>query len=153
MRNAVVGGLAALVVSACAGGSMQVDTAADEAAIRDLIRQTEVANNAADSLGWVALFDDDFVYMPPGAPEVTTDADLRAMAATGFGGYRADIRIEPVEITIVGDWAFARSNVSGSVTPRVGGDQIPVDVKQIVLYRRQADGSWKIARLIGNNNS
>jgi ketosteroid isomerase-like protein len=145
--------IVALMTGACSDGSLQIDTAADEAAIRDLISQTEGFNNSADSLGWVSLFEDGAVYMPAGTPAVNTESGLRDMAATGFGSYQADIRIEPVEIVILGEWAFARSNVSGTVTPRAGGDAIPVDVKQLVLYRRQADGSWKIARFISNGNS
>ena len=91
--------------------------------------------------------------MAPGLPEVNTVARLREMAFTGFRGYAAAIAISPVEVVVLGDWAFARSRVSGSVTPRSGGDAIPVDLKELVLYRRQPDGGWKIARFISNPNS
>jgi len=129
------------------------DTRADEAAIRELISQTAATNNAADTLGWVELFEDSAVYMAPGMLEVTGRGDLMDVAAAGFGPYAAAVEIRPVEIEILGDWAFARSHVSGSVTPRTGGDPIAVDVKQLVLYHRQPDGTWKIARLIMNSNS
>ena len=125
---------------------------ADEAAIRDLIARTEAANNAADTLGWVALFEEGAVYMPPRAPAVTTREGLEETAAAGFGPWAADVRISPVEIVIQGDWAFARSDVSGTVTSREDGETSPVDVKQIAIYHRQPDGSWKIARLITNSN-
>ncbi len=129
------------------------DTSADEAAIRELISQTVATNNAADTLGWVGLFEDSAVYMAPGMPEVTGRGNLVDVAAAGFGPYAAAVEITPLEIEILGDWAFARSHVSGSVTPRAGGDPIAVDVKQLVLYHRQPDGTWKIARLIMNSNS
>lgn len=127
--------------------------AADEAAIRDLIERTEAANNAADTLGWVALFEESAVYMPPGAPAVTTREGLEETAAAGFGLWAADVRISPAEIVVDGAWAFARSDVSGTVTSREDGETFPVDVKQIAIYHRQPDGSWKIARLITNSNS
>lgn len=129
------------------------DPSADEAAIRELIRQTAATNNAADTLGWVELFEDTAVYMAPGMPEVTGRDGLVDIAAAGFGQYAAAVEIAPVEIEILGDWAFARSRVSGNVTPRAGGDPIDVDVKQLVLYHRQPDGTWRIARLIINSNS
>lgn len=129
------------------------DVAADHAAIRELIRQTAAANNASDTLGWVNLFEDGAVYMPPGHPEVTTRAGLREMAEAGFGPYAADVVITPAEVIVSGDWAFARSQVTGTVTSRVDGEVIPVDVKQLVVYRRQPDNSWKIARLMNNPNS
>lgn len=149
----VIAAIVALASGACTGTSVQTDSAADEAAIRDLIQQTAAFNNQADSLGWVSLFDDEAVYMAPDMPAVTTEAGLRSVASSGFGDYQADVSIEPAEIVILGDWAFARSVVTGTVTARAGGDVIPVDVKQLVLYRRQADGSWKIARLMINSNS
>lgn len=137
----------------CSAPARAPDTAADEAVIRDLIRQTAAVNNASDSLGWVALFEDGAVYMPPGHPEVTTRAGLREMAAAGFGPYAANVAITPSEIVISGDWAFARSQVTGTVTSRADGEVIEVDVKQLVVYHRQPDGTWKIARLINNSNS
>jgi uncharacterized protein (TIGR02246 family) len=149
----MIAAIATLACGACTGASVQTDSAADEAAIRDLIRQTAAFNNQADSLGWVSLFDDEAVYMAPDMPAVTTEAGLRNVASAGFGDYQADVSIEPVEIVILGDWAFARSLVTGTVVPRAGGQVIPVDMKQLVLYRRQADGSWKIARLMINSNS
>jgi uncharacterized protein (TIGR02246 family) len=152
MKQTIVA-IVALASGACTGTSVQTDSAADEAAIRDLIQQTAAFNNQADSLGWVSLFDDEAVYMAPDMPAVTTEAGLRSAASSGFGDYQADVSIEPREIVILGDWAFARSTVTGTVTARADGEVIPVDVKQLVLYRRQADGSWKIARLMINSNS
>ncbi len=129
------------------------DDSADQAAIRELIRRTADANNAADTLGWVGLFEESAVYMPPGMAEVTGREALVEVAAAGFGPYAATVEITPDEIVVLGDWAFARSHVTGSVTPRAGGDPLPVDVKQLVVYHRQSDGTWKIARLILNSNS
>lgn len=143
--------LAALI--GCVRTGYESDTASDEAAIRELIARTAVANNAADTLGWVGLFEEGAVYMPPGAPEISSREGLKEAAAAGFGSYAADVQIAPAEIVISGDWAFARSRVTGSVTPRAGGELIRVDIKQLVIYHRQPDGSWKIARLINNRNS
>jgi len=145
--------IVALAFGACTGTSTQTDRAAGEAATRDLIQQTAALNNQADSLGWVSLFDDEAVYMAPDMPAVTTKAGLRSVASAGFGGYRADVSIEPAEIVMLDDWAFARSVVTGTVTSRADGEVIPVDVKQLVLYRWQEDGRWKIARLMINSNS
>ena len=142
-----------ILVAACADAAVEADTTADDAAVRALIRQTARYNNEADTLGWVGLFEDGAVYMPPGTPEVATEAGLLEMAAAGFGGYETSIDIEPLEVVILGDWAFARSQVRGTATPRAGGDTSEVDVKQLVLYRRQPDGTWRIARMINNSNT
>lgn len=146
--------LVVLLVAACAVEETPSveDPAADEAALRALIDRTAALNNAADTTGWVALFEEGAVYMPPGSPAVTTRAGLEEAAAAGFGSYATEIRIVPDEIVVAGDWAFARSRVTGTATPRAGGEAVSVDVKQLVIYHRQADGAWKIARLITNSN-
>ena len=142
----------ATTLLACQGRVPGPDVVADSTAIRALIDRTTVANNAGDIDGWVGLFEEGAVYMPPGSPEVTTAGGLREAAAAGFTRFHADIRITPVELVVLGDWAFSRSQVTGSVTPKAGGDHILIDIKQLVLYHRQRDGSWRIARLINNSN-
>ena len=144
-------GVMTLYLAACSPPPVETDSSADEARIRAMIQHTADLNNAADTLGWVALFEEGAVYMPPGSA-IDTEDGLRAAAALGFGGYQAAITIEPVEIVVLGEWAFVRSLVTGTVTPRSGGDAIPVDVKQLVIYHKQPDGTWKIARFMSNRN-
>lgn len=139
----------ALAVS-CTAAHAQ-DAADARAEIRALIEQTEAANNAGDVEGWVALFAEDAVYLGAGAPAVTTREGLVDVAKAGFRN-RAAIDIVPVEIEVAGDWAFARSEVGGTVEVHDTGEVVPVDVKQIAIYRRGADGTWRIARLISNGN-
>lgn len=125
----------------------------DEKAIRALIERTEQLNNDGDVEGWVALFAPGAVYMPPGSPEVHTVDGLREAATAGFTHWRSHLQIDPKEIVVSGDWAFARSHVHGHVEPREGeGERHEINLKQLVVYERQPDGSWKIARLIGNRN-
>lgn len=136
-----------------APGPAVADVDADRAAIRDLIRRTAAANNDGDVEAWVGGFAPDAVYMPPGSPAVTDRAGIREMAETGFSGATVDITMTPDEIEVHGDWAFARIRVEGTGTTTPGGDPFTVDVKEIVLFERQPDGAWKIARLISNRNS
>lgn len=124
--------------------------AEDVRAIEALIAAVEAANNAGDVDAWVALFTHDAVYMPPGTPAVTTREGLVDVARAGFV-HDAEVAIEPLEIHVLGDWAFARTGVAGTVTLDGSGDVVSIDVKQIVLYRREK-GAWRIARMITNSN-
>jgi uncharacterized protein (TIGR02246 family) len=146
------GAVLATTLLACAQSVPRVDHAADSTVIRGLIDRATAANNAGDIEGWVALFEENAIYMPPGSPEVTAIDGLRKAAAAGFTRFNADIRIIPAELVVLGDWAFSRSQVTGSVTPKAGGDPIPINIKQLTLYHRQADSTWRIARLINNSN-
>ena len=144
--------LAICAVIACTGAVPEVDTSADEAAIRALLERATVVNNAGDAAGWADLFAPGAVFMPANAPEITTRIGLEESAVQSFSTYDFDVVISPVEIVILGDWAFSRTTVKGTVSPKEGGEPVVVDVKEIAVYQRQSDGSWKVARLIGNSN-
>jgi uncharacterized protein (TIGR02246 family) len=152
MKRCSTAVLAVCAVIACTGTVPEADTSADEAAIRALLEHATEVNNANDAAGWADLFAPGAVFMPANAPEVTTRAGLETSAATRFSSYDADLVISPVEIVVLGDWAFSRTTVKGTVSPKGGGEPVVLDVKEIAVYQRQLDGSWKVARLIGNSN-
>ena len=123
----------------------------DAAAIAALLENLESANNAGDVDRWVRAFADDAVYMAPGIPEVTSREELTEVARAGFRN-ETSIDIDPIEIRVCDDWAFARTRVTGTVTLHDSGRTIPVDVKEIVIFVRNDDGAWRVARLINNRN-
>jgi uncharacterized protein (TIGR02246 family) len=127
--------------------------AADSTAIAAVIARLEAANNAGDVEAWVGLFDDGAVYMPPGSPAVATRESLRQIVVAGFGQARANVTLTPVEITVSGDWAFARIAVGGDVTLVADGRNLRIDMKEIAIFHRRADGGWRVARLINNRNT
>lgn len=137
-------------LAAC--GEEPPDTATDVAAIRAFIDHATDVNNAADIMGWVDLFAEDLVYMPDGQPSVTTRDALEAAAVSHFNRYRPNIEITADEIQILGEWAFARTAVTGTLTPHYNRNPVPVDRKELAIFRRQPDGQWKLARLIGNSS-
>jgi len=142
--------LVLLVGVACGGKAPAPD--ADTLAVRALLDRAADVSNAGDIAGWVELFADDAVYMPDNGPPITTRDGLERVAVMAFSRYRNNIRIEPDEIVLLGDWAFARTHVTGSAVPKGEGNPVVVDQNEVVLFRRQTDGSWGIARLIVNNS-
>lgn len=124
----------------------------DEEAIRELLSRTARANNEGDVEGWLAAFAPDAVYMPSGMPAVTDREELREVATSGFGSWDADIEIVPVDVTVSGEWAFARARVTGHVTSRSSGETIQIDNKELLVFRRYAEGGWRIYRMMINSN-
>jgi len=140
-----------VLLPGCRPRDARTDSGEDETAIRTLISKTEDMNNSGDANGWASLFAPDAVYMPPGLKAITSHQELVQIAETAFRSNSITISIEPQEIVILGDWAFVRSRVTGTVAPRSGGDSSIIDMKQLVIYRRTDDG-WRIARLANNSN-
>lgn len=58
--------------------------------------------------------------------------------------------VTPDEIVVAGDWAWARGTIASDVV--VKGSDVHHEVKYVNIYKRQADGSWKIYRAIYNSN-
>lgn len=151
MMRQVLGLVAVGLVLTSAAQAQGAGARDDTRPIRELIASVEAANNAGDVEQWVGLFASDFVYMAPNAPAVTSRDSLAEVARTGFR-HQAAVRIQPLEIRVIGDWAYARNAVSGTVTLAGSGQVVTVDVKQLAVYARERDGQWRIARLMSNSN-
>ena len=124
----------------------------DVTAIRALIDRAQDANNAGDIEGWVALFEEGAIYMPPSMDPVMTRQGLEDAAISGFSRYRSNIRIAVDEVEVWGDWAYARTTITGTATPYGDGNPIQIDMKALQILRRQPDGGWKVSRYINNRN-
>lgn len=143
-----------LVVTAAAAACRQpaADTQADVAAIQAAIQEAAAAHGAGDAARWAGGFTGDGVLLPEGAPTVTGRDSLAAWIGALYNANQVTMTIEPLEIEVAGDWAFSRDRFSGTLTPKAGGAAVPMVGKEIVIWRRQADASWKAARVIFNSN-
>jgi uncharacterized protein (TIGR02246 family) len=98
-----------------------------------------------DADGWIALWDDDPVQMPPGVPtRHGKQAILEAMKASLRKGSYEAFEIDLEESAADGDIGFARGNGRYTFTPAAGGQKSHVDAKYLTIFKRQADGSWKV---------
>jgi ketosteroid isomerase-like protein len=62
------------------------------------------------------------------------------------------VSIEADETIVSGDWAFTRGVFGATFQSKAGGPAVPQANKYILIWRRQADGSWRIARDIWNGS-
>lgn len=128
------------------------DTAADEEAIRAIMKEATAAHRAGDAQRWAALFASDAVVMPANQASLEGQEAVARMGQEMFQTFTSTAQVEPVELEVAGDWAFARTKLTGTLAPKAGGTPVQLDGKEIAIFRRQADGTWKVARLIGNSN-
>ena len=66
-----------------------------------------------------------------------------------FETFRIDQRVLDPEIKIRGNWALEIAKVESTLTPIRGGDVIRAITTTLVALRKQLDGTWKVARVIG----
>ncbi len=109
--------------------------------------------NAGDADTWIKLWDDKGVQMPPGAPANVGKATILQGIRGAFEAYDyRDFVINNEEVEVLGDFGFARGTYSTLLVPKAGGEHIPIDGKYLTIFKKQADGTWKIYRDAFNSN-
>jgi uncharacterized protein (TIGR02246 family) len=130
-----------------------VDTAAEERAI-NAVREREIGalrTGAVDSL--LAVMATDAVVMPPNEPIVTGPEAIRTWHQNFATQFSVDGRYVNSQVSVLGDWAIERYDGVMRFTPKAGGPPTEHELKGVHIYRRQSDGSWRIAQDIWNANA
>lgn len=140
--------------SSAGGGSTPANPAADRAAIDKL--RTEFAQNfsAGDIKRIVATYTEDGVLMQGGQPALVGRAAIQEFASAQFELATIELTLTSAEVVFIGDiWAFDRGTYKSVVRFRSGGDDKADEGNYLVLWNRQPDGSWKIARDIDSSST
>lgn len=139
--------LAALLLSmlvACSSRSSDT-RAADEAAIRKTDSATLKAAQVKDVATIAANYADDAVWLPPNAPMVTGREAIRAgwSQLMAIPAFNIDWQITKIDVSRSGDVAYT---VYAYKMALQGPNGTPVSDhgKDLVVWKKQADGSWKM---------
>jgi ketosteroid isomerase-like protein len=151
MRPAVLASLTGAMTLLVACGPQEAGfTNADAAQIRaDVDRYVELTL-AGDFAGVAQMFTSGGVVMPPNAEAVESRVDIQAFL-------EAFPTITTFTSTAVyvggsGDFAYARGTYSLLMTVEGADTPTPDRGKWMVVYERQADGSWLAASEIWNSD-
>lgn len=92
--------------------------------------------------------------MPPNAPAVSGNQAIRLWHQAISRQFRIQkYAATDDEVIVSGNWALRRASMDWTLMPAAGGKPIRDLGKFIILYRREPDGSWKVARDIWNSSS
>jgi ketosteroid isomerase-like protein len=144
-----------LAVAIVAGLACQAQTtvgltSSDEAALRQALDIEMKAANAADAAGWASLYTQDAIVLRPHAPAVQGRETIQQWLATLPPISNA--KGQGAEILGYSDLAYLRGTYTMTFT--IPGAPAPIDEqgKFLQIYRKQPDGSWKMAREIYNSD-
>jgi uncharacterized protein (TIGR02246 family) len=115
----------------------------DERAIRQVIDDWMQASRAGDSATVLSLMSEDAVFMVPGREPFGREAF--EAASNAMAGMSVDGTSEVVELQVLGEWAFGRNRIDMTLTPP-GGEPVRRGGYTLTLYRKGADGRWRLAR-------
>ena len=142
--------LSLLVAAPCGAEESLPSKADDEAAIRELVRQTDVEMTSGDLEGLVALYTEDAVEMGQNRPVIHGKDAIRDLEKRFLDANDAEVRSTVEDIQVSGDLAVVRARFTVSSTRKNGGNTTTIVAKSLRVCHRQADGSWKIGTLIWN---
>jgi uncharacterized protein (TIGR02246 family) len=93
----------------------------------------------------MALWIEDGIQMPPGAPRRVGKTRIRAEMQPPLDRFDWQVAIQPDEVQVLGDQAYAHGLYNFVLMPKEGGDAIEANGKFLTILHKQVDGSWKIA--------
>jgi ketosteroid isomerase-like protein len=132
--------------------SSNLDSAADKQAIEQNQATFIERGNAGDVDGVMMCCSDDIVMMPPNAPAVVGAVAVRAWFEGFFEQFEANLTTATEDLVVDGDLAYARRSFAWTVTPKAEGEPIHESGKTVLIYKRDAGGTWKAALDIWNSD-
>jgi uncharacterized protein (TIGR02246 family) len=153
-RYQVVLAIVSFLTIACAESAPSPrDTSGDEAELRRLQDSELAALGSGDIAAMLANYTDDVVMMAPDAAMVKGTAELRAMMEGMLKEMTVTGKYDTADVQLVGDVAIVRYTGEMTTTPKAAGAaSVTHKIKGLHMYRRQPDGSWKIAQDVWNND-
>lgn len=116
----------------------------DEKAIRELIDRWMLASARGDLATVLGMMADDVIFMVAGQEPFGKQAFAAASDAM------RDVHMEgvsnPVEIKVIGDWAYLRNHITVTATPKAGGAPIRRSGYTLTILTKKPDGAWAISR-------
>lgn len=94
----------------------------------------------------MALVTDDVVLQAPGFPEVVGKAAAREFATGYFAGFTSAWEKTQQDFVVAGDVAYSRYTYRVTDTSKADGTVHSDTGKGLLIYRRDADGRWLVAR-------
>ncbi len=134
---------AALILGALSGAYA---TESDNEKIHAVLKNYEHALNASDVDGILKLYTEDGVFMAQHNPSAVGIKQVEAAYTAALQAIDLDIEFDMVEIEVIADdWAFARTNSSGTTTINATGDKVNEGNQELFVLQK-IDDNWKIAR-------
>jgi uncharacterized protein (TIGR02246 family) len=139
----------AATLAGLAAGPVNAESPRDE--IEAALVTFAAAFNKGDDAGVAAHYAEDAAVLPPDSARVDGRANIQAFWKGAIDAGFADLTLKAVEVGSSGDMAFEVGEVSFSAPDKTGA-RSTVTGKYIVVWKKSADGVWRLYRDIWNAN-
>jgi len=117
--------------------------------IQNLLFSYRDALNASDVRKVLSLYTEDGIFMPSGAPTSIGTEQVKGAYEFVFSNIKLSIEFYIDEITVNGEYAFARTTSKGSALIHATGETVPEENRELFVLQKE-NGSWKIDRYMFN---
>lgn len=122
-------------------------------AVGEIFKTYSSANMKADADAWIGLWDENGIKMGPNSPATFGKKSIDNRKRKTIEEKTLVSQIINVEETqVFGNMGFGRGTYTAIVKPKAGGATVNLDGKFLTIFKKQADGSWKIYRDCYNFN-
>ena len=147
--RAQCGSMALLIAAAActgAGGAPTTDAAAVDstAHLAHAAYTTAINSNNLDSI--MGMMTEDVVFLTAHAPPMVGKAAVRPWVDGYLQAFTTQWDKEALDFEVAGAWAFERYSYKSTDTPRAGGEPVKDTGWGLVVYHRDPDGNWRVAR-------
>ena len=144
--------LVTAALAACATVAQKPTAAEDEAAIMAFNQRYLKAINDGDSATLASLTTPEHIMIAPGRPPIVGTEANDAANARAAQMFKIEETWQPVETFVSGDLAYQRGTFTVAATPKAGGTTRNTRGTFLRIYKRQADGSWRMVRDMFNSD-
>lgn len=109
-----------------------------------------INTNDVDTI--MGVMTDDVVFMPPHGQRMVGKDAIRPWVAGYVEAFDSRWVKTTLEFQRAGDWAFEQYSYESADTPKGGGDTMRDTGKGLIIYHREDDGVWRVARDAWNSD-
>jgi len=143
----------AVVAAGCTSSSpaSRPSHADDEKAVAAAMDDYVAAVRSSDAKKIIAWWTDDGIFIEKNQPTVVGSSVMESQMAAVLRTMRITrVTLERVDLSVSGDLAYVIGNFDEVVQPPTG-NPVSSTGRAIYIWKRQADGGWKIARLLATD--
>lgn len=118
-------------------------------AVEEIFDTYSSANMKKDVDTWIALWDDEGIKMSPNRLAINGKfaiEEMKRKKSQNPDDMTQSIELEDAQVSGSGDFGFAHGTFTTTVKPKGGGETKHKEGKFLTIFKKQADGSWKIYR-------
>ena len=117
------------------------------------VHQEVLKASLADDVNLImGMFAEDAILLPPNDTTLFGKDEIRSWWEDYFSFFRITSVVQTErDMMVAGNQAFERESFSATIVPKQHGARILDDIRSLIVWRREPDGSWKISHQIWNS--